>query len=192
MSITVCANADFRADAYLQGTPWLGMPVADLSRLKSALIIGSILRKDHPLMAQRLRQAVKQGAQLNLINPVDDDLLMQGGESRHCRPAAMAQMLAQVVKAAAESKGTEIPGDAGEVLSAVQVTDTARAIAESLINSKPAGIFLGNLAQHHPKYADIHALAQQLAQITDDAIRCPGGGRQQRGRLHCRRNSRRS
>ncbi len=160
-------QCDFRADAYLQGTPWLGMPVADLSRLKSALIVGSILRKDHPLMAQRLRQAVKQGAQLNLINPVDDDLLCKVTNRAIVGPAAMAQMLAQVVKAAAESKGTEIPGGPGEVLSAVQVTDTARAIAESLINSKPAGIFLGNLAQHHPKYADIHALAQQLGQITE-------------------------
>jgi NADH-quinone oxidoreductase subunit G len=118
-------------------------------------------------MAQRLRQAVKQGAQLNLINPVDDDLLCKVANRAIVGPAAMAQMLAQVVKAAAESKGTEIPGGAGEALSAVQVTDTARAIAESLINSKPGGIFLGNLAQHHPKYADIHALAQQLAQITE-------------------------
>lgn len=160
-------QCDFRADAHLQGAPWLGLPVAELSLLKSALIVGSILRKDHPLMAQRLRQAVKQGAQLNLINPVDDDLLCKVANRAIVGPAAMAQMLAQVVKAAAESKGTEIPGGAGEALSAVQVTDTARAIAESLINSKPGGIFLGNLAQHHPKYADIHALAQQLAQITE-------------------------
>ena len=160
-------QCDFRADAYMQGTPWLGMPAADLSRLKSALVVGSMLRKDHPLMAQRLRQAVKQGAQLNLINPVDDDLLCKVTNRAIVGPDAMAQMLAQVVKAAAESKGTEIPDGVGEALSAVQVTDTARAMAESLINSKPAGIFLGNLAQHHPKYADIHALAQQLAQLTE-------------------------
>ena len=160
-------QCDFRADAYMQGTPWLGMPAADLSRLKSALVVGSMLRKDHPLMAQRLRQAVKQGAQLNLINPVDDDLLCKVTNPAIVGPDAMAQMLAQVVKATAESKGTEIPDGVGEALSAVQVTDTARAMAESLINSKPAGIFLGNLAQHHPKYADIHALAQQLAQLTE-------------------------
>ena len=40
-------------------------------------------------------------------------------------------------------------------------------MAASLINNKPAAIFLGNLAQHHPQYADIHALAQQLAQIIE-------------------------
>ena len=65
-------------------------------------------------MAQRLRQAVKQGAQLNLINPVDDDLLTKVANRAIVAPAAMASMLAQVLKAAAESKGMEIPGDAGE------------------------------------------------------------------------------
>jgi NADH-quinone oxidoreductase subunit G len=160
-------QSNFRADAYLEGIPWLGMPVADISRLKSALIIGSTLRKDHPLLAQRLRQAVKQGAQLNVINPVDDDLLCKVANRAIVDPAAMVQMLAQVLKAAAESKGVEIPGSAAESVSAVSVSEPARAIAESLINSKPAAIFLGNLAQHHPQYADIHALAQLVAQITD-------------------------
>ncbi|PTR16692.1 NADH dehydrogenase subunit G [Nitrosospira sp. Nsp2] len=160
-------HSDFRADAYLQGIPWLGMPIADISGLKSALIIGSILRKDHPLLAQRLRQAVKHGAQLNLINPVDDDLLCKVANRAIVDPAATVQMLAQVLKAAAESKGAQIPGGAAESLSSVNVSDTARAIAESLINSKPAAIFLGNLTQHHPQYADIHALAQQVAQITE-------------------------
>ncbi len=40
-------------------------------------------------------------------------------------------------------------------------------MAASLINNKPAAIFLGNLAQHHPHYADIHALAQHIAQIVE-------------------------
>lgn len=70
-------QSDFRADSHLQGAPWLGINIANISQLKSVLIVGSTLRKDHPLIAQRLRQAVKQGAQLNLINPVDDDLLQQ-------------------------------------------------------------------------------------------------------------------
>lgn len=54
-------QSDFRADGQLQGAPWLGMKIAEISQLKSALVIGSTLRKDHPLIAQRLRQAVKQG-----------------------------------------------------------------------------------------------------------------------------------
>jgi NADH-quinone oxidoreductase subunit G len=149
--------------------------IADLSRLKSALIIGSTLRKDHPLIAQRLRQAVKQGAQLNLINPVDDDLLTRVTNRAIVAPTAMVSMLAQVLKAAAESQGVTIPDDVKNILNKLpgdpevtaEVANVARAMAASLINSKPAAILLGNLAQHHPHYADIHALAQQTAQIVE-------------------------
>ena len=42
-------QSDFRADDHMQGAPWLGMGIAEISRLKSALVIGSTLRKDHPL-----------------------------------------------------------------------------------------------------------------------------------------------
>src|SRR5690606_9416599 len=49
-------HADFRAAA---GVRWLGMPIAALSTLQNVLVIGSNLRKDHPLFAQRIRQAVR-------------------------------------------------------------------------------------------------------------------------------------
>ncbi|MGH8763163.1 MAG: NADH-quinone oxidoreductase subunit NuoG [Nitrosospira sp.] len=160
-------QTDFRADDQRQGVPWLGMSIADISRLKSALVIGSTLRKDHPLIAQRLRQVVKQGAQLNLINPVGDDLLTKVENCTIVAPDAMAATLAQVLKAAAELKEVEIPDAVKNALSNVGVTDSARAMAASLINHKPAAVFLGNLAQHHPQYADIHALAQHIAQIAD-------------------------
>ena len=163
-------QSDFRADSHLQGSPWLGMKIAEISQLKSALIIGSTLRKDHPLIAQRLRQAVKQGAHLNLINPVNDDLLTKVTNQAVVAPAAMAAMLAQVLKAAAELKAIEVPAALKDAVSSISVTDTARAIAASLIDNKPAAIFLGNLAQHHPQYADIHMLAQYIAQIAETSF----------------------
>ncbi len=84
-------------------------------------------------------------------------------------------MLAQVLKAAAESQGVTIPDDVKSILNKLpgdtdvtaEVTNVARAMAASLINNKPAAILLGNLAQHHPHYADIHALAQHIAQIVE-------------------------
>ncbi len=163
-------QSDFRADSHLQGSPWLGMKIAEISQLKSALVIGSTLRKDHPLIAQRLRQAVKQGAHLNLINPVSDDLLTKVTNQAVVAPAAMAAMLAQVLKAAAELKAIEVPATLKDTVSSISVTDTARAIAASLINNKPAAIFLGNLTQHHPQYADIHMLAQHIAQIAETSF----------------------
>src|SRR5688572_3013641 len=70
-------QSDFSADALYAGTPWLGMKIADVAQLDRVLVIGSTLRKDHPLLANRVRQAAKKRLQVNLINPVDDDLLMR-------------------------------------------------------------------------------------------------------------------
>jgi NADH-quinone oxidoreductase subunit G len=52
------------------------MPIADIGRVDRALVVGSFLRKDHPLLAHRLRQAVKRGAQVSSLHSVDDNWLL--------------------------------------------------------------------------------------------------------------------
>ena len=52
-------QADFRADGKRAGAPWLGMPIAGVKDLTRLLVVGSFLRKDAPLLAQRVLQAVK-------------------------------------------------------------------------------------------------------------------------------------
>ena len=158
-------QSDFRIDAQLQGIPWLGARIADILELKSVLIVGSTLRKDHPLIAQRIRQAVKKGLQLNLVNPIGDDLLTNKANEIIVPPAAMLTVLAEILKAVVEIKQVPIPNNTSEIINVVNVSDTARQIANSLIENKPAAIFLGNLAQHHPDYTDIHLLAQYITQI---------------------------
>jgi NADH-quinone oxidoreductase subunit G len=142
-------QSDFGADANMQGAPWLGMSIAELDQLNSVLVVGSTLRADHPLLAHRLRQAVKRGAELNLINPVDDDLLCRIANKAIVAPYAMVAALDQVRRALA-----------GESADA-----TAQAIAASLKQGERKAILLGNLAQHHPRYAELHALAQQVAEL---------------------------
>jgi NADH-quinone oxidoreductase subunit G len=69
-------HSDFSADGKRAGIPWLGMPLADLGKLDRVLVVGSFLRKDHPLIAHRLRQAAKRGTQIHVLHSVDDDWLM--------------------------------------------------------------------------------------------------------------------
>ncbi|MBI3068325.1 MAG: NADH-quinone oxidoreductase subunit G [Betaproteobacteria bacterium] len=159
-------QADFRADERLRGAPWLGMNIAELGSLDRALVVGSTLRKDHPLLAHRLRQAVKRGMQLTLVNPVDDDLLMRVAAKAIVAPQAMPRMLAQVLKAAARLKNGELPAGQRAALEAIEVTEPAERVAASLVSGKSAAVFLGNLAQHHPDALELHALAQELAALT--------------------------
>ncbi|WP_019373288.1 NADH-quinone oxidoreductase subunit NuoG, partial [Melaminivora alkalimesophila] len=58
------------------GVRWLGMPIAALSTLQSVLVVGSNVRKDHPLFAQRIRQAARVGGCVMAINAVTYDWAM--------------------------------------------------------------------------------------------------------------------
>jgi NADH-quinone oxidoreductase subunit G len=69
-------HSDFSADRAREGIPWLGMPIAELGSLDRVLVIGSFLRQEAPLMAHRLRQAAKRGAQIHMLHSADDDWLI--------------------------------------------------------------------------------------------------------------------
>ena len=62
MSTPACASRIFPLTRKQAGAPWLGMKIADIGALDRVLVVGSFLRKDHPLIANRLRQAAKRGA----------------------------------------------------------------------------------------------------------------------------------
>ena len=139
-------QADFSADGKQQGAPWLGMAVADFSRADRLLIVGSFLRKDHPLLAARIRQAVKKGLQVSVIHSVDDDLLMPVAHKTVVAPNALVSTLAQLAQAVT-AKQTE-------------------GMAGSLVSGERVAVMLGNFAQQHPQAAQLHTLAQQIASAT--------------------------
>jgi NADH-quinone oxidoreductase subunit G len=132
------------------------MKVAELNKLDRVLLVGSFLRKDQPLVAQRLRQAVKRGAMVSAIHAADDDLLMKVSGKLIAAPSQVPERLAQVVKGVAELKGAACALE-------VTVGADARRIAESLVSGQNTAVLLGNFAQQHVRAATLSALAQQLA-----------------------------
>ena len=164
-------QVDFSSDGKLAGIPWLGMNIADIGALDRVLVIGSTLRKDHPLLAHRLRQSTKKRTELNLIHAADDDLLMCVANKAIVAPALLPQTLAQVVKAAAELKNVAVPEAVRGAVAGVTVGDAAQRIAASLVAGKQVAVFLGNFAQQHPAAGELHALAQALGAV----IGCPFG-----------------
>ena len=144
-----CDNVDFRlrqsdfsTDGKLAGAPWIGMSIADINRTDRFLVVGSFLRKDHPLLAQRIRQAVKKGAQANIVHAADDDLLMKVANKAIVAPDAMVGALAQILKALAQETQTAADAD----MQNVEVGATAAAIAKNLAAGKNAAVLLGNFA----------------------------------------------
>ena len=138
---------------------WLGGPIAELSSAQRVLVIGSFLRKDHPLFAQRLRQACKHGAEVHRLNSVEDDWLMPLATSLSTEPARWLSELAGIASAVAAGAGVAAPISA-------DVSDQARAIADSLSTGEGKWILLGNAAAQHPQAGALLALADWIGTQT--------------------------
>ena len=159
------AQADFSGDGQRKGATWLGMPIAELNQLQRVLLVGATLRKEQPLIAQRLRQAVKWGAQLNVVHAADDELNCHVANKLISKPTAWVNALAQVAKALQQA-GANLPAEVAGQVSGVTVSDAARAIAASLQGGEHKAVLLGAVAQNHPAAAQLHQLAAAIAEAT--------------------------
>jgi NADH-quinone oxidoreductase subunit G len=154
-------QSDFSCDGAALGAPWLGAKIADLAGFDRVLVVGSTLRKDHPLIASRLRLAAKRALQVNVINPVHDDLLMRVANRLIAAPSALTLGFAEVLSAVCAARSVPVPAE----LASLAVSEPAQRIAQSLVSGENVAIFLGNLAEHHPRYGLLRAIAQQLATV---------------------------
>ena len=156
-------HSDFRPTA---GVRWLGLPIASLSILQRVLVVGSNLRKDHPLFAQRIRQAARKGCVVSTVNspalaaadwalPVRNTLVAESG--------MWAQALADIASAVAADKGVPAPAPG-------TATDAAKAIAQSLVSGERKAILLGNAAAHHARASSVLALANWIGAQTGASV----------------------
>ena len=151
--------ADFGNAAAEGEARWLGLPIAALSDLQRVLVVGSNLRKDHPLFAQRIRQAARKGAQVNALNESVQDWALPVANTLVADATSWTQALAGIAAAVAEFKSVAAPV-------AAQADDAARAIAASLIGGDKKAVLLGNAAAHHVQASSLLALAQWIAKET--------------------------
>ncbi|MDR3452751.1 MAG: NADH-quinone oxidoreductase subunit NuoG [Rhodoferax sp.] len=158
-------HAEFPA---FEGVRHLGTSIASLSHLQRVLVIGSNLRKDHPLLAQRIRQSARAGCAVNAINSVvelasPNAWAMPVANTLLAASAGWAQALADVATAVATEKGVAAPA-------AGNATDVAKAIAQSLLGGERKAILLGNAAAHHAKASSLLALANWIGAQTGATV----------------------
>jgi NADH-quinone oxidoreductase subunit G len=156
-------HADFSNTARAGHARWLGLPVAALAQLDRALVVGSFLRKDHPLLAQRLRQAVRKGGKVMSLHALHDDWAMPLAATLTAAPAQWLAQLADVAAAVAKAQGVPapLPSDPGA---------HAQAVADLLLSGQHKAVLLGNAAAQHPQAAQLLALAQWIGQHTGAAV----------------------
>ena len=143
---------------------WLGTSIAALSTLERVLVVGSHIRKDHPLLAQRIRQAVRRGGQVHALNEQVLDWAMPVANTLVAPSASWVQSLANIAAAIAVQKGVTAPavGNAEDPV--------AKAIAASLLSGERKAILLGNAAAHHAKVSSLLSLANWLGAQTGATV----------------------
>ncbi len=161
-------NIDFRLrqtdpafDAALTGAPWLGMPIAELDNLDRVLVVGSFLRKDHPLMAQRLRQAAKRGTQILMVDSAADDPLLPVAARITVAPSELPRALAEVAVALAQAKGQAVPAE----FASVTPGENAKLIAASLASGANTAVLLGNMAVASAQATTLAANGRAVANL---------------------------
>jgi len=154
-------QSDFSAPAG-DGAPWLGVKIADLTTVDTAFVVGSFLRRDHPLLAARLRQAAKNGAKLTFLHASNDDSLIPAAHRVVAAPSAWLDQLAGIAAAVAEARGVALP----EAFAGREVSAAAKDVAASLSAGEKRVVLLGNSVVQHPDFAQIQAAAQWIADST--------------------------
>ena len=154
-------NAEF--EVVQQGARFLGMAIGELSQLQRVLVIGSSLRKDHPLFAQRIRQAVRLGCVVSSINEREMDWAMPLRHQCVIPSTAWVQAVADIAFVIAQEKGISAPltGNA---------TDIAKEVAKSLMTGEKRAILLGNAAAHHPHASHLLALSNWIGAQTGAVV----------------------
>ena len=160
---------DFRDQNSDPRAPLLGCNIAELDTREGMLIVGSNLRMEVPIVAHRVRKAARKGASIAFLNTAAYEY--------HFKPAAYVTAaadtfvtnLAAVLVAAASAAGSSVPAHLARAVEGVTPTDAHRAAAAALTR-KPGLVLLGHIAQRHPQYADIRALAAGLAAVTGASL----------------------
>ena len=137
--------------------------LAGLEGVDHALVIGSNLRLEQPMISHRLRKANLSGASIDVINAMAFDFNYRLNSENIVSPNQTAAMLAGVLKSVLQNAQVEIP----DYLVDIEINDVATQLAEKLFQSDNSVIVLGEHIVNNPQAASIANLVSKIAQHTN-------------------------
>ncbi|MDH5446903.1 MAG: NADH-quinone oxidoreductase subunit NuoG [Gammaproteobacteria bacterium] len=157
-------QTDFSDQDIAPIAPSLGQAISDLETVDAALLIGSNIRKDQPIIAHRLRKAALKGAQVMFINSMEHDFNFPVAENIVTGPADMVLELMAVCKALLAISGGQAPDGLSALLADVSSQDSHKAIASHLHSANTASVLIGTQAMSQPEFSTIRALANVITE----------------------------
>jgi NADH-quinone oxidoreductase subunit G len=161
-------QVDFRDAASDPLRPDLGMQIAAVDQLDGLLVVGAHLRHEIPMLAHRVRKAARRGARVAFLNPAVFEHLFPVAATLVAPPDRMLSALSGVLAAALA--GAAAPAGVAACVAAATIDNEHRALAAALHSGSRCAIWLGALAQRHPAWADLRALAAALAEVTGASL----------------------
>ena len=159
-------EGDFSDQEELPPFPWLGQGIADLEGIDLALLVGSNLRKEQPMLNHRVRKAVLKGAGVMVVNPVDFPFNYPLEERLIGDPPRMLRHLAGIAAALLEITGKRAPKGLRALLKGIETSDAELAVAKRLEAAERGAVFCGVLAQASAQASSLRALAALIATLS--------------------------
>ncbi|MDA3913715.1 NADH-quinone oxidoreductase subunit NuoG [Oleiagrimonas sp.] len=140
-------------------------PVDRMDGVAAALLVGSHLRHEMPLLGQRLRQAVHKGAKVYAVGSLGlDQGYALAGETL-VSPQHMVAAVLGIAKLAA-GQGSEMPKAMADALADVQPDAAAQAAFEALKQAGDSVVVFGEMAAMHPQASWLRAASRLIAKAT--------------------------
>ncbi len=152
---------DFADNAVAQP---FALPVAEVDQVRAALLVGSDLRHEMPLLNHRLHQAVKKGAKVYTVNPAHFDFNYKLAGRSIVAPQLLVDALLALAKAAV-TLGASAPAALADAINAAQ-SDEGDSDAIAALKSGKAVVILGEAGVTHPQASWLRALARFIAEAT--------------------------
>ncbi|HZY32974.1 MAG TPA: NADH-quinone oxidoreductase subunit NuoG, partial [Rhodanobacter sp.] len=140
------------------------LPVAEVEQIRAALLVGSDLRHEMPLLNHRVHQATKKGAKVYAVNPAHFDFNYKLAGEAIVAPQALVDALLALARAAVAA-GMTAPAALADAIAAAQ-SDQGDSDAIAALKSGKAVVILGEAAVTHPQASWLRAIARFIADAT--------------------------
>ncbi|MEP7097959.1 MAG: NADH-quinone oxidoreductase subunit NuoG, partial [Dokdonella sp.] len=145
------------------------MPFAAIESAKAILLVGCNPRHEIPLLNHRIRQAVRAGAKVYVVNPLDFEFNYELAGKVVAAPQAFVAALLGLAKAANDAGHLPESSQLAQAIAGISADSAAQAWIKQLADVDSSVVILGELAVHHPAASALRACARFIAKATNSA-----------------------
>jgi len=147
--------------------PGIDCSLADIVASDVILVVGSLTRKEVPLIHHRLRQASLQGAKIFYLNPLPMQYNFDLAGEIITDFTGMSESLLRILKAVTEQKplNAHLQGHLSRLEARAATNPVEQQLIEALLSAEQPKLFMGDLATGHPAASELIGLLLALKEV---------------------------